>query len=254
MSYTPNLEVDLSDYRSIFVIGDIHGEYDRLRQFLSDNGFSETSDAVVSVGDLVDRGPKSFECLELIYKSWFYGVLGNHEDMMYSMVAHGYQGNLWYRNGGDWFEYLTEAEKDEARAYVKDIPDKLPLTLTATYNNMVFGVVHAEPPRPAGFTDSFHIPWFEGINNVDEAFALWSRVDVHEIIRRLAFQKPDCDLMRVIDIDHVFCGHTPVKYPIHSNNIHWIDTGAVYRGDGGYFTAVKIEKDLELQFLKEEVR
>jgi Icc-related predicted phosphoesterase len=46
------------------VVGDIHGCYDELMELLDKVGF-ERSDRVVSVGDLITKGPKSREVLEL---------------------------------------------------------------------------------------------------------------------------------------------------------------------------------------------
>jgi len=42
-----------------FVIGDLHGCYDELKDKLLDVNFNEEVDRVFSVGDLVDRGPES---------------------------------------------------------------------------------------------------------------------------------------------------------------------------------------------------
>lgn len=62
------------------VIGDIHGCYDEMLLLLAKAGIGER-DKVVSVGDLVDRGPKSFEVVQhfMERKSRFFAVRGNHE-------------------------------------------------------------------------------------------------------------------------------------------------------------------------------
>lgn len=62
-----------------FIIGDIHGHRQTLEQLLSTSKFDYAKDRLFSVGDLVDRGPDSLGCLELIGESWFYPVLGNHD-------------------------------------------------------------------------------------------------------------------------------------------------------------------------------
>jgi len=46
------------------VVGDIHGCYDKLMQLLDKVGFAQ-SDRLVSVGDLITKGPKSREVLDL---------------------------------------------------------------------------------------------------------------------------------------------------------------------------------------------
>lgn len=45
-----------------------------------------------SVGDLIDRGGKSRDCLSLLYEKWFHAVKGNHEDIL----------NIIVNEGGDW--------------------------------------------------------------------------------------------------------------------------------------------------------
>ena len=61
------------------VVGDIHGCYDELIALLELAQFSE-ADRVVSVGDLITKGPKSREVLELFMAdARFTTVIGNHD-------------------------------------------------------------------------------------------------------------------------------------------------------------------------------
>ena len=64
-----------------FVVGDIHGCFDQLRQALDAVDFVPETDRRFSVGDLIDRGPQSTETLEWLSKPWFDACIGNHEDM-----------------------------------------------------------------------------------------------------------------------------------------------------------------------------
>lgn len=59
------------------VIGDLHGCYDEAVELLSALQVT-SSDRVIFAGDLVDRGPKPRECVELAMK--YECVLGNHEE------------------------------------------------------------------------------------------------------------------------------------------------------------------------------
>lgn len=64
------------------VVGDIHGCYDEYLELLKKCAYTE-NDFVISVGDLIDRGPKSRETME-----WFlthpkaYSVEGNHDNKL----------------------------------------------------------------------------------------------------------------------------------------------------------------------------
>jgi hypothetical protein len=72
------------------VIGDVHGEYDKLVELLSHLGYSESDGAwahpsrtAIFVGDLIDRGPKQLETVHLVRamveSGWAQCILGNHE-------------------------------------------------------------------------------------------------------------------------------------------------------------------------------
>ena len=62
-----------------FVVGDIHGCYDELLALMLSVGLGE-SDRLVAVGDLVTKGRKSREVLDLFMSdSRFSSVLGNHD-------------------------------------------------------------------------------------------------------------------------------------------------------------------------------
>jgi calcineurin-like phosphoesterase family protein len=61
------------------VVGDIHGCYDELTELLEKAEVGE-NDRVVSVGDLITKGPKSREVLELFMTDpRFSTVMGNHD-------------------------------------------------------------------------------------------------------------------------------------------------------------------------------
>ena len=61
------------------VVGDIHGCYDELMDLLDQVNFGP-KDRVVSVGDLVTKGPKNREVLELFMTdARFSAVMGNHD-------------------------------------------------------------------------------------------------------------------------------------------------------------------------------
>jgi hypothetical protein len=61
------------------VVGDIHGCYDELMQLLDKVGFQQ-SDRLVSVGDLITKGPKNREVLDLfISDKRLSTVIGNHD-------------------------------------------------------------------------------------------------------------------------------------------------------------------------------
>lgn len=85
------------------VIGDVHGHYDTLIALL--DAVSPTSkDEIYFLGDLIDRGPKSAQVVDLVMRNNFYCLRGNHEEMLLDVVGTGevsvdlYQS--WLYSGG----------------------------------------------------------------------------------------------------------------------------------------------------------
>ena len=51
-----------------FVLGDIHGELDNLKEVLQKSGFDYENDLLIQVGDIVDRGQEPFKCMDELLK------------------------------------------------------------------------------------------------------------------------------------------------------------------------------------------
>ncbi|WP_181942315.1 metallophosphoesterase, partial [Klebsiella pneumoniae] len=71
------------------------------------------ADLLISVGDLIDRGPQSADCLGLLRCRWFRAVRGNHEQMALEALESGDMA-LWQMNGGDWYGRGTAQQRAEA--------------------------------------------------------------------------------------------------------------------------------------------
>jgi bis(5'-nucleosyl)-tetraphosphatase (symmetrical) len=63
----------------VFVVGDVQGCYDELRDLLAAAGFDRARHQLAFVGDLINRGPKSRAVLDLAREHDAWVVLGNHE-------------------------------------------------------------------------------------------------------------------------------------------------------------------------------
>ena len=87
-------KINENDYNRIFVMSDIHGQYDLFLKML-DKIDLKREDLLVIIGDICDRGKKSYEiymkCIKMIklgYNLKF--ILGNHEDMLLEDLENGY--------------------------------------------------------------------------------------------------------------------------------------------------------------------
>ncbi|EPC03721.1 serine/threonine protein phosphatase [Litchfieldella anticariensis FP35 = DSM 16096] len=190
-----------------YVVGDIHGCYDLLVRELKRAGFDYQRDRLFCVGDLIDRGPSSLECLQLPFEPWFHSVRGNHELLAHDAFELGRWG-MWLLNGGVW---VRDEDPQEVRERLREALPHMPYAFEIEVEGARVGIVHAEPP-----TDwSMIVPGDDAL----EHHLVWSR---RRIERR--------DTSRVTGIDGVVVGHTILREPLWLGNVYYIDTGAFTTG------------------------
>lgn len=198
------------------MVGDIHGHYDLLNEELSYEGFNPSCDRLFSVGDLIDRGPKSLRCLELLNESWFFAVRGNHEQMMIDSINHS-SFPSWRRNYGQWLNCISE---DDAVKWANRL-DELPVAITINCGNFRVGICHAEPSGR---------DWNRMIKDPGRyQQMMWGRT----ILRG------EGDLEDVSGVDFTVHGHTPIPQPRRIGNRYFLDTGA---GDGDRLTVRSLDQ------------
>ncbi|MBF0108616.1 MAG: symmetrical bis(5'-nucleosyl)-tetraphosphatase [Magnetococcales bacterium] len=80
---------------AVYAIGDVHGCLASLRQLLEVLSFSPGQDRLLFVGDLVNRGPESLECLRFVHGLGASAqvVMGNHEVNILKLFAS--KGSTW---------------------------------------------------------------------------------------------------------------------------------------------------------------
>jgi len=226
-----------------YVVGDLHGCYSLLTRLLEAVQFDKSQDRLFSVGDLIDRGPDSLSCLQLLAEPWFYAVLGNHELMMLDYFLpyllggridaitddHG-TGFLDY--GGNWVKNYFKAEQgimsDEFNRGLAMVLE-LPLIWVVGEGNDRFHVIHAELLKPNYRTDK-HIVWLDSdldrwldeqaIPPKVEDRLLWGRTLMLSKLVTMDYAKTQPGLSTT------FCGHT---YAARSRKVlsHvCLDTGA----------------------------
>lgn len=207
-----------------FVVGDLHGEYNKLMLQLSSLNFDEERDRLFCVGDLIDRGEDSLKCLNLIFEPWFFATMGNHEHMMLEAVIKDCSNsyNMWLQNGGGWYydlyldakQNLTGAKEkiSEVVETIHSAESHLPLAREVqTWSGKTVGILHGDAPAHWGITEI----------GIYKQSVLWGRKNTY---------KP----VVVGGIDTVYVGHTPVTEETTpknwGGNIEYIDSGAVFTG------------------------
>lgn len=215
-------KIDCSDYRKVFVVGDLHGSFDKLMKSLKNEGFDREKDLVVCVGDLIDRGEKNLECLGLILEPWFESVLGNHEVL--ALEATGtpsFQAlNNWVYNGGNWYYDLEDRGLANLLLdKVKHLPYIIELNLPQNTEYKKIVVCHTDYPEDI----------YEYGKLVDKFDIVWSRDRIDKQLKTI-----------VKGADLFIHGHTPLKEVCKLGNRLYIDTGAVF---GGKLTIVQVNEN-----------
>lgn len=107
--------------RFTYVMSDIHGQFDALMRMLEQIGFTE-EDELYILGDVIDRGSKSIECIKWIMEQDnVLTLLGNHELMLYD----GYINNreAWYQSLTEIRETLSIEEQKKIMNWIEDMPE-----------------------------------------------------------------------------------------------------------------------------------
>jgi serine/threonine protein phosphatase 1 len=210
--------------QKIFVVGDIHGCFDKLCALMDKIPINFKRDQLIFIGDYIDRGSSSLEVVDYLIdlKKKLPATIflkGNHEDMLEN-----------YLDGSDRFTYLLNGGQRTLDAYLNrpNNPGEYPV-----------------PPTHLEFFKSLHLYY-----QTDEY------IFVHAGLRKkvpLESQKT-IDLLWIRDEfifsnfdfgKRVIFGHTPFKEPLVQTNKIGIDTGAVY---GNRLTCLQLP---EIKFFSE---
>ena len=198
-----------------WVVGDIHGCYDKLMWKLAQVNFDFDSDRLICSGDLIDRGEKSRQVVELLDDSWFYSTLGNHELMCIDAYKHDWASADFCYNGGMWFYQEFPCDQDRIMERLLG----LPLTIRFKVGDKRYLVVHARVPGDDIWNNNMASDW--NMEDVPQDYlqdAVWNR----------HFTNPYNKTQYVGGYDVVFCGHTVLNSPGRLANYVNLDTGVVF--------------------------
>lgn len=107
--------------RYTYVISDIHGQMDALMEMLTKIEFSDCDELYI-LGDVIDRGSKSIECMKWIMEQDnVLTLLGNHELLFYD----NYCNNTpeIYNTIHEVRAALSEAEQKEIADWIESMPE-----------------------------------------------------------------------------------------------------------------------------------
>lgn len=135
--------VDLSEYKKIHHIGDIHGCNTALQKYLSDNGGIKDDEMYIFTGDYIDRGLENVEVVNFLIS------IANKKNVL--MLEGNHERWLWlYANdctgGSKEFELVTRPALEEARIdkkYIRQLYRKLGQCAYYKYGDNIYLVTHA---------------------------------------------------------------------------------------------------------------
>jgi len=106
------------------IIGDIHGQYNSFIRLLEKARFSPTEDRLILLGDLMDRGPDSWEVLKKAIAlsekmgDRFVYIRGSHEKLLLDNSPKLQDRILWHIVGKDTTVRSFRKHNDDMFAYV----------------------------------------------------------------------------------------------------------------------------------------
>lgn len=223
------------------VIGDLHGHYNEFFALLKQINFDPLVDRVFLTGDIVDRGPLSYECIQLLFEPWFYSVLGNHDRnliLMIQMVRDALMHAMSImsivesvrkmakesRMGFAWFADWLESNEEWTECFVwLDKLKALPHIIVVGNDKNRFHVVHAELAI-IGVDSNEKLDQLNGSTNARGEIAVTeSRSLAREAIRSILQQKHlDNENKK---LSPTFCGHNVTPFIFQHKQHIFIDTG-----------------------------
>ncbi len=200
-----------------FAVGDIHGMSESLNKVLAQSGFDYENDTLISLGDVVDRGPDSCQCIEtLLQIKNLIAIKGNHDDWWKECLitgihpvnmSHGGHNTLISYGNIDPTVHLPFFNK-QITHYIDD-------------QNRLF--VHAgfKTDEPFDQQNPTNYYW-----NRD----LWARALSYK-------NRGMADFPYSLPFKEIYIGHTPTinegtNKPINCYNIWNLDTGACFVNEG----------------------
>jgi bis(5'-nucleosyl)-tetraphosphatase (symmetrical) len=259
---------------AVYAIGDLQGCYTELRQLLDTLRFDPARDKLWFVGDLVNRGPESLECLRFVKSLADNAVvtLGNH-DLSLLLVMAGVKPLTARHTTGD---ILLAKDRDELLDWLRSRP------LLHHDPELDYAMIHAGLPpqwdlatarRCAHELETLlrdgadaYFPYFQGMyGDTPDA---WSDdlqgVDRWRFITNCFTRMRYCTAEGRLDLSakgkpgkqqkglypwfqvpgrrsadlRIVCGHWSTLGLVRENNVTTLDTGCVW---GGSLTAMRLD-------------
>ncbi|WP_313491867.1 MULTISPECIES: metallophosphoesterase [Sphingobacterium] len=233
--------------RRAFVMGDIHGNINALKQCLERSGFDYEKDLLIQLGDIVDRNEGVYECVEELLKiKHLIAIKGNHDQWLDEFITTDFHPWFWNHGGEKTIHSYLKHSGSKGVCFRSGSGFKTSLNATDIpeqhrqfFRNQV--LYHIDSQNRcfvhAGFDR--HINFMQQ----KESTYYWDRTLWLDALNYLDETSSNVSYETIPDFKEIFIGHTPTTgcgkdQPMTAYNIYNLDTGA---GDSGRLTIMDID-------------
>jgi serine/threonine protein phosphatase 1 len=238
--------------KKTYCLADTHGNYKALKDVLEISNFDYENDTLISLGDIVDGYPDTFECVEELLKIKNLIIIhSNHDYWFREWILKGVHPAGWHQGGHNTcFSYcqnLTTEDKELSlyasnRGFTTNlIPDDLPESHKKFFIDRPFYYIDDKNRLyvHGGFNRHYGID--NDLFNDGERVLIWDRdlwqsaLGYEAMSKGKGFNKEKYPFRMEDKFEEVFIGHTSTlmwdtDYPMKAANIYNLDTGAGFRG------------------------
>ena len=236
-----------------FCVGDLHGCYLGLKQALERSGIDYKKDQLITLGDIVDRWPDSYKCVEELLKiENRIDIVGNHDDWFTDFIISGVHPDAWSQGGLSTAQSYADAMGIDLKVHPTLIARLRQMTKYTYSLNLI----------PEDITES-HQRFFKGqhryykdddnnvfvhggfsraltLNDTPKDFMIWDRKLWNQA---LSAKSTNTKLKYEEEINQIFIGHTSTVFwgtdkPMKADKIWNLDTGG---GGGGRVTVMDVD-------------
>jgi serine/threonine protein phosphatase 1 len=208
-----------------FVVGDIHGANKALLQVLERCKFNNDTDQLISLGDVVDGWPESYEVVEtLLSIKNLIAIRGNHDEIFLNYLKTGVD-----EFGGSHGSKYTHQSYKNAGGVPNEHVNFFELQLSYFKDHQNNCFVHG------GFNRHYEI------HNQSDIVYSWDRDLFLQALSAAKINSNEFNLRFKENVNRVFIGHTPtinwngadnkpIDTPIFADRVINLDTGAAFTG------------------------
>lgn len=219
-----------------FVIGDIHGRHEALKEVLEKSKFNYEEDKLILLGDLVDGGYRTYEVVEeLLQIKNIVFILGNHDEWWMNHMNSGWAEEIWIQQGGantlrSYGAKVITGNRiyNESKLCLKNL--RIPVTHQEFFSNAVYW--HIEKSNMVFVHGGFNPCVL--LADQRKTDLLWDRKLIETARRKPIYKNLRLPIDKNKLWKKVFVGHTTTENegaePIKRHNLWMIDCGAGWKG------------------------